>query len=55
MNSLSQQRLGLPSVASDGFGFSVAAGSASFLAHMVGASSASSAHDVDDFALTLAH
>jgi hypothetical protein len=54
-HSLFLKSLGLPGVPSDGGGFSVPAGGASFIAHVVSASSAASAADVDSFALALAH
>ena len=55
VDSLPCQRLRLPQVASDSFGFSKAAGCTAFLAYMVGASAATSALDVHNFALALAH
>jgi hypothetical protein len=52
--SLAQERLGLPLVVADGCGFAVAACCTSFVAYVVCASAAASAHDVDGFALALA-
>ena len=52
--ALPKQRLGLPLIVTNRRGFAVSACRTSFVAYVIRASAASSAHNVDGFALAFA-
>ena len=54
-DSLSLQSLSSPGITPDGSGFSETTGCATLMAHVICASAATPTHNVDGFALALAH